>query len=113
MCRMCSLYVFSIWPIEREVAGVELVLISGVYVALQSTNGQEVLQCGSDLVFIPFDSSGRRCVGQVCSTQRKHIENTFYREHILVAADVWGRSTHVRWFRVGFILFVCFRAAKR
>eukprot|EP00802_Teleaulax_amphioxeia_P002707 Tamp_02710.p1 GENE.Tamp_02710~~Tamp_02710.p1 ORF type:complete len:710 (+),score=157.81 Tamp_02710:1745-3874(+) len=31
----------------------------------KSTNGQEVLMCGSDLVFIPFDSSGRRCVGQV------------------------------------------------
>lgn len=32
---------------------------------MQATNGQEVVKCGNDLVFIPFDSSGRRCVAEV------------------------------------------------
>jgi hypothetical protein len=37
---------------------------------VQATNGQEVLKCGTDLIFIPFDSSGRRCVGEVAPLAR-------------------------------------------
>ena len=36
----------------------------GLLVA-QSMHGQEVVMAGGDLVFIPFDSSGRRTVGEV------------------------------------------------
>ena len=33
--------------------------------ATRSGNGQELMKCGSNLIFIPFDSSGRRCVAEV------------------------------------------------
>lgn len=45
-------------------------LMQGLLVAqsMQSMHGQEVVMAGGDLVFIPFDSSGRRTVGEVASS---------------------------------------------
>jgi hypothetical protein len=44
--------------------------MQGLLVAqsIQSMHGQEVVMAGGDLVFIPFDSSGRRTVGEVVSS---------------------------------------------
>ena len=54
--------------------------------------------CGSDLVFIPFDSSGRRCVGQVCLLTFM----THFLLYVLVLCDMtepwkWCALTFLVW----------------